>query len=42
MEHTARMGEVRNVYKILIWKSEEKRLLRKPGRRWEDNIKSGS
>jgi hypothetical protein len=33
------MREVRTVYKILIGKSEEKRSLGKPRRRWEDNIR---
>jgi hypothetical protein len=30
---------VRNAYKILIGKSEGKIALRRPKRRWEDNIK---
>jgi hypothetical protein len=33
------MGEKRNAYKILVGKAEGKRPLRKPRRRWEDNIK---
>jgi hypothetical protein len=33
------MGEMRNVYKILVGKSEGKRPLRGPRRRWEDNIR---
>jgi hypothetical protein len=33
------MGEMRNAYKILVGKSEGKRPLGGPGRRWEDNIK---
>jgi hypothetical protein len=33
------MGEIRNGYKILVGKSEGKRLLRRPRHRWEDNIK---
>jgi hypothetical protein len=28
------MGEIRNVYKILVGKPEGKRLLGRPGRRW--------
>ena len=37
--HVARMGEGRGVYRILVGKSEVKRPLRRPRRRWEDNIK---
>jgi hypothetical protein len=33
------MGEKRNVYRILVGKPEEKRQLRRPRRRWVDNIK---
>jgi hypothetical protein len=36
--HVERMGEIRNVYKILVRKFEGKRPLRRPTRRWEDNI----
>jgi hypothetical protein len=32
------MAEMRNVYSILVGKSEGKRLFRRPRRRWEDNI----
>jgi len=35
----ARMGEMRNAYSILAGKSEGKRPLRRPRRRWEDNIR---
>jgi len=35
----ARMGEDRNVSKVLIWRSERKRPLGTPMRRWEDVIK---
>jgi hypothetical protein len=35
----ARMGEGRCVYRILIGRPEGKRSLRRPRRRWEDNIK---
>jgi hypothetical protein len=33
------MGEMRNVYKILVVKPEGKRPFWRPRRRWEDNIK---
>jgi hypothetical protein len=33
------MGEMRNAYNILVGKSEGKRPLGRPGRRWEDNIR---
>jgi hypothetical protein len=37
--HVARMGERRNVYRVLVGKPEVKRLLGRPRRRWEDGIK---
>ena len=37
--HVARMGEKRVVYRDLVGKPEGKRLLVRPRRRWEDNIK---
>jgi hypothetical protein len=37
--HVARMGEVRNVCRFLVGKSEGKRPLERPRRRWEDGIK---
>jgi hypothetical protein len=37
--HVARMGEVRGAYNILVWRPEGRRPLRRPMRRWEDNIK---
>jgi hypothetical protein len=37
--HVARMGEKRNVYRLLVGKSEGKRPLGRPRRRWIDNIK---
>jgi hypothetical protein len=37
--HVARMGEDRGVYRVLAGKPEGKRPLRRPRRRWEDNIK---
>ena len=36
----ARMGEGRGVHRFLVGKSEEKRPLGRPRRRWEDNIKT--
>jgi hypothetical protein len=33
------MGEVRGAYNILVGKPEGRRLLGRPRRRWEDNIK---
>jgi hypothetical protein len=38
-EHVARMGEKRNVYRLLVGKPEGKRPLRRPRRRWINNIK---
>jgi hypothetical protein len=35
----ARMGEKLNKYRTLVGKSEGKRPLRRPRRRWVDNIK---
>jgi len=37
--HVARMGERRGVYRVSVGKSEGKRPLGLPMRRWEDNIK---
>jgi hypothetical protein len=37
--HVARMGEKRNVYRLLVRKLEGKRPLVSPRRRWIDNIK---
>jgi len=37
--HVARMGEDRGVHRVLVGKPEGKRPLRRPRRRWEDNIK---
>jgi hypothetical protein len=37
--HVARMGEGRNVYRILVGKPEGKRSLERPRRRWEDGVK---
>jgi hypothetical protein len=33
------MGERRSAYRILVGKPEVKKPLRRPRRRWEDNIK---
>jgi ribosome biogenesis protein Nip4 len=33
------MGEVRGAYNILVGRPEGRRPLRRPRRRWEDNIK---
>jgi hypothetical protein len=38
-EHVARMGEERNVHKVLMGKPEGKRTLEKPRHRWEDGIR---
>jgi len=37
--YVARMGEGRNVHRVLVGKPEGKRPLGGPGRGWEDNIK---
>jgi hypothetical protein len=37
--HVACMGKKSNSCRILVGKPEEKRALRRPRRRWEDNIK---
>jgi hypothetical protein len=37
--HVARMGEKRNVYRLLVGKPEGKKLLGRPRRRWIHNIK---
>jgi len=37
--HVARMGEERRVYRVLLGKPEGKRPLRRPRRRWVDNIR---
>jgi hypothetical protein len=36
--HEASHGEIRKAYKILVGKSEGKRLLERLTRKWEDNI----
>jgi hypothetical protein len=37
--HVAHMGEVRNVYRVLVGKPEGKSPLERPRHRWEDGIK---
>jgi hypothetical protein len=37
--HVARMGEGSRVYRILVRRSEGKRPVGRPRRRWEDSIK---
>jgi hypothetical protein len=38
--HVARMGKMRNTYKILVGNLERKRQLGRPRCRWQDNIES--
>jgi len=38
-EHVARMGEKMRVYRVLLGKPERRRPLRRPRRRWVDNIR---
>jgi len=37
--HVARMGEERGVYRVLVGKSEGRRPMGRPRRRWVDNIR---
>jgi hypothetical protein len=37
--HVARMGEGRNLYGVLVGKTDGKRSLERPRRRWEDGIR---
>jgi hypothetical protein len=37
--HVASIGERRGAYRVLVGKLERKRLLGRPRRKWEDNIK---
>jgi hypothetical protein len=37
--HVERMGEKRDVHRVLVGEPEAKRPLGKPRRRWEDNIR---
>ena len=38
-EHVARMGEERGAYRVSVGEPERKRPLRRPRRRWVDNIR---
>jgi hypothetical protein len=38
-QNVARVGEKRNLYKLLVGKPEGKKLLGRPSRRWVNNIK---
>jgi len=38
--HVARMGEERGAYRVLVGKTEGKRQLGRPRRRWVDNIRT--
>jgi len=38
VEHVVRVGEIRNVYKILVGKREGRRPFRRPRHGWEENI----
>jgi hypothetical protein len=37
--HAARMGDRRGAYRVLVGRTEKKRPLGRPRRRWDDNIK---
>jgi hypothetical protein len=37
--HVAPVEEERGVYRVLVGKPEEKRLMERPRHRWEDNIR---
>jgi hypothetical protein len=37
--HVARMGEERKMYRVMVGKPEGKRLLVRPKRRWDDEIR---
>jgi hypothetical protein len=37
--HVARMGKWKVVYRVLVGRPENKRPMRRPSRRWENNIK---
>ena len=39
--HVARMGDRRGLYRVLVGEPDGRRPLRRPKRRWEDNIKMG-
>ena len=42
LEHESRKGENRDVYRVLMWKSQGRRSHGKHRHRWEGNIKIGS
>ena len=39
MGHVAHMGEMRDIYRVLVGKAERKGQLRRPRNRWKDDIK---
>ena len=39
VEHVARMGKARGVYRVLVGKPEGRRPLGRPRHRWVDNIR---
>jgi hypothetical protein len=41
LSHVARMREKRNIYRVLVRKTEGKKTVGRPRRRWEHNIKVG-
>jgi hypothetical protein len=41
VDHVTRMGERRNVYRVLVGKPEGRRPLGRPRRRWQGNVKMG-
>jgi hypothetical protein len=40
-EHATCTGDMKNIHRILVRKTEGKRPLRRPRRRWENNIRMG-
>jgi hypothetical protein len=41
-DNVERMGEMRNVYSILVGKPKGKRPFRRPRRRWKGNVRTGT
>jgi hypothetical protein len=39
--HVSLVGKKRNVYNVVMWKHQGKRLLGRPTYRWDDHIKMG-
>jgi hypothetical protein len=39
VRHVVHLGEIRDIYRVLVGKPEGKRLLVRPRHRWEGNIK---